>query len=198
MAHASIAVVIPATRRPPADPRFASVMHEPFGPLHNRYRGDLLRALRRRFGADHDGLEDAVQTAFTRFRELKDRAVITNPRAFLLVMARNLVLDRVRRADLGRRNIEHEIQAPTVPIVEERTPETVLLEKERFARLNQAVLDLPEKQRRLLVMSRIDGMTYAEISRLTGRSFADISRQIASAMAALHARLDDSQDKGGA
>ncbi len=172
-------------------------MHEPFGPLHNRYRGDLLKALRRRFGADHDGLEDAVQAAFARFRELGDKASIANPRAFLLVMARNLVLDRARRANLSRRNIEHEIQAPTGPIVEERTPESVLLEKERFARLNQAVLDLPEKQRRLLVMSRIDGMTYAEISRLTGRSFADISRQIAAAMAMLQARLDDSQDRGG-
>lgn len=173
-------------------------MHEPFGPLHNRYRGDLLRALRRRFGADHDGLEDAVQTAFARFRELKDQASIANPRAFLLVMARNLVLDRTRRADLNRRNVEQEIRAPNAPVVEERTPETVLLEKERFARLNQAVLELPEEQRRLLVMSRIDGMTYAEISRLTGRSFADISRQIARAMAALQARLDDSSGGGGA
>lgn len=166
--------------------------------LHRRYHADLLKALRRRFGVDHDGLEDAIQTAFLRFGELKDRKAVANPRAFLLVMARNLVLNQIRRAAVAQRNRDQEIQAPSLPVMEEKTPETVLLEREKFARLNQAILDLPEEERSLLVMSRVEGMTYMEISGRTGRSPADISRRIARALSALQARLKTSDMEGDA
>lgn len=157
--------------------------------LHRRYHADLVKALRRQFGGHRDGLEDAVQSAFVRFSELEDRGAVANPRAFLLVMARNLVLNQIARSGVMQRNVEQETRAPSAPVVEEKTPETVLLERERFAILNQAILSLPEEQRELLMLSRIEGMTYGEISKLTGRSPADISRQIARALSALQSRL---------
>lgn len=163
--------------------------------LHRLHSADLLRALRRRFGAGHDGLEDAVQAAFLRFLQLPDHETVGNPRAFLLVMARNLLLNQIQRAAVARRDAEREIDAPTLPIVEERTPETVLLERERFERLNQAILTLPQEERRLLMMSRIEGLTYAEISARTGRSPADISRRIARSLSTLQSRLNTGSER---
>ncbi len=164
--------------------------------LHRRYQADLLRVLRRRFGAAHDGLEDAIQAAFVRFSELPNPGDVANPRAFLLVMARNRVLNQIAHSAVTRRNIEQEIEAPSLPIMEETTPETVLLERERFARLNQAILRLPEEQRELLIKSRIEGMTYAEIAKLTGRSPADISRRIARALSTLQSSLTERSEGG--
>ena len=163
--------------------------------LHRRYHADLLKALRRRFGVDHDGLEGAIQTAFLRFGGLPDRRSVGNPRAFLLVMARNLVLNQMRHAAVAQRTLDQEAQAPLLPILEERTPESVLLERERHRRLNQAILDLPEEERSLLVMSRIEGMTYDEISKRTGRSQADISRRISRALSTLKARMTAELDR---
>ncbi len=157
--------------------------------LHRRHHAELVKALRRRFRDHQDSVEDAVQSAFVRFSELDDRDTVGNPRAFLLVMARNLLLNQIARAGVVQRNIEREVREPSVPVVEEKTPETVLLERERFRILNQAILSLPDEQRDLLVMSRIEGMTYGEISTLTGRSPADISRQIARALSALQSRM---------
>jgi RNA polymerase sigma factor (sigma-70 family) len=164
--------------------------------LHRRYHVDLLKALRRRFGVDHDGLEDAIQTAFLRFGDLAGRRSIRDPRAFVLVMARNLILNQMRHAAVAQRALERETQAPSLPILEERTPESVLLERERHARLNQAILDLPDEERSLLVMSRIEGMTYDEISKRTGRSQADISRRISRALSTLKARMAAELDRG--
>lgn len=164
--------------------------------LHRRHHADLLKALRRRFGADQDGLEDAIQTAFLRFGGLPDRRAVGNPRAFLLVMARNLILNQMRHAAVAQRTLEQEGQAPSLPTLEERTPESVLLERERHRRLNQAILDLPLEERSLLVMSRIEGMTYDEISKRTGRSQADISRRISRALATLKARMAAELDGG--
>lgn len=170
-------------------------MQDPVGGLHRLYSCDLRRVLARRFGADHDGVEDAIQAAFLRFTQLPAHETVANPRALLLVMARNLLLDRLRRAAAAQRRLKQDHEASELPNVEERTPENVLLEKERLVRLNQAILDLPEHQRRLLTLSRIEGLSYAEISKLTGRSPADISRQIARAVAALQARM--ARDFGG-
>lgn len=153
--------------------------------LYLRHGSEIRRALARRFGADRDGLDDAVQTAFLRFGELERREHVANPRAFILVMARNLIQDGLRRAAVRRSWAETEIRAPSTPVLEERTPESVLIEKERFAALEDAIARLPERQRRCLVMSRIEGLSYAEIAAVIGGSPADISRQIARALVAL-------------
>lgn len=155
--------------------------------LYVRHAGEIRRALARRFGGGRDGVEDALQTAFLRFGQLEGRDQVTNPRAFILVMARNLIQDGIRRAAVRRSWAEAEIRAPSAPVLEERTPESVLIEKERFAALEDAIARLPERQRRCLVMSRIEGLSYAEIAAVIGGSPADISRQIARALIALGA-----------
>ncbi|MNI62290.1 Sigma-70, region 4 [compost metagenome] len=53
------------------------------------------------------------------------------------------------------------------------------MRREEQEALDRGIQALDPDARDLLRMSRIEGLTYAEISRLTGRSPADISRTIA-------------------
>lgn len=141
-----------------------------------RYGVEIRTALVRRYGAEQDGVDDALQQAFLRFSTLKDRDRIADPRAFLFVMARNALKDFIRRADSQKRR--RKALAESDHPRHELTPEEVLLQREEQEALDRGIASLPAEARELLRMSRIDGLTYAEISRLTGRSPADISRTI--------------------
>ena len=147
-------------------------------------------ALSRRFGEGPPDPEDAIQTAFARFMELDGREQVDRPRAFLFAMARNLMLDEIRRARVRQRHVEDSEGSSDHLAVEEITPENVLLSQERFRMLNAAVSRLSDRRKQLIVMSRIEGMTYAEIAEATGMSPASISREIARALVFLQETLE--------
>lgn len=142
-----------------------------------RYGVEIRTALVRRYGPQQDGVDDALQQAFLRFSTLENREGLADPRAFLFVMARNALKDAIRRADSQKRRWK--AMADTAPPPHELSPEEVLLRREEQEALDRGIQALDPDARDLLRMSRIEGLTYAEISRLTGRSPADISRTIA-------------------
>lgn len=162
--------------------------------LYALHASALREALIRRFGEGPPDPDDAIQAAFIKYIELNADARVDHPRAFLFTMARNLMIDEIRRAGVRHRHALSETDAPDVLKVEENTPENVLLSQERFNAVNAAVLRLPEQQRRLLVMSRIEGMNYAQIAAITGVSPASISREIARALIFLQEALDARED----
>lgn len=159
--------------------------------LYRLHGASLVAALRKRFGEGPPDPEDAAHAAIIKYIELNADTEVASPRAFLFAMARNLMVDELRRMDVRHRHVEHEECNPLVARVEEITPENVLLNRERRTRLNEAVRALPERQRRLIVMSRIDGLSYKQIAERTGLSQAGISREITRALAALQAQLTD-------
>ena len=46
--------------------------------------------------------------------------------------------------------------------------EAQILRKEEYARLRQAVADLPEEQRDALVLTQLEGKSYADVSEMLG------------------------------
>lgn len=142
-----------------------------------RYGVEIRTALVRRYGAQQDGVDDALQQAFLRFSTLENQDKVADPRAFLFVMARNALKDAIRRADSQKRRWK--ALAEATPPQHEISPEEALLRREEQEVLDREIQALDPAARELLRMSRIEGLTYAEISRLTGRSAADISRTIA-------------------
>lgn len=153
-----------------------------------RYGVEIRTALARRFGPDQDGVDDAIQSALLKFCRLDDREAIADPRAFLYVMARNALRDSIRRANSQRRRWAAFSAAPSLT-TPELTPEEVLMQQEQQQALERALDGLSPEARELLRLSRIEGLTYAEISRMTNRSPADISRKIAAALIELRERL---------
>lgn len=130
-----------------------------------------------------------AQAAFTRFAELEDPWRVRNPRAFLLVTARNIILDHKRRA--GRQiayarsvQVEYSQGASLTP-----SPERVLIEVERLEIVRQAIQTLPHKQKVVLSLHRHHGFTYQQIVAETGWSYGDVYRQMEAALSTLSQAL---------
>ena len=119
--------------------------------------------------------EDLTQETFLRLcRHLRDGRPLDNPKAWLLTVANNLVIDEIRsdhhQTDLDEsawREIE-ESRSGT-----EAGPEEVVLQRERQDRLQVAVLKLTQLQRDCLHL-RAEGLRYGEIANLMNLSISTV------------------------
>lgn len=150
--------------------------------LYRDHYTELCKTINVAFGAGPPEPEEAVQAAFAKFAALKDTAAIRDPRSFIFIAARNIVLDHKRRAKLKDAYLAEQIALDRELMLEEITPERVVLAKDYFDRLAAAITTLPRKQQIILAMNRLEGKSYAEIRDETGWSPADISRNMRAGM----------------
>ena len=160
-----------------------------FEQLYRVYWQDLCGHLRRMFGAGPPEPEDAVQAAFIRYAALEEPQQVRNPRAFLLVTARNIILDQKRRSGRHVAYAKAVLAENSGPQLDDISPERVLLEKERFEVINEVFRTLPEKQQVILTLRRQHGYTYQQIANETGWSYGDVYRQMDKALASLSQAL---------
>jgi len=142
--------------------------------------GEALKvALMKRFRAPPPDPDDAIQSAILKFLEIERSGSVRNVRAFLYALSRNLMLDELRKMKVRASYRDQEIlDSEGVDALEPSTPESVILHRERYILLNRAIASLDADARQLVVLSRIENLSYAEISKRTGRSPAYISRSI--------------------
>lgn len=145
--------------------------------LYRHYSSWLQRRLRIRVGADE--ADDVVQETYLRIipYALED---IRHPKAFLLRIALNLVQDERRR--LGRRR--DLMDATAITASNSAEPGLDALE------LKQILQTMAPAQRDVFVLSRFDGMSYAEIAAAHGISLATVERRMAKAIEHCMKHLD--------
>jgi RNA polymerase sigma-70 factor (ECF subfamily) len=99
-------------------------------------------------------------------------------RAYLFLQARRKVLDRARyyRVDVRDPNRRQEFVGGADPAANAPSP-SLLAE--------QAIQELPENQREAVLLSRVAGMSYAEIAELKGQSESAIRGLVARALSRL-------------
>lgn len=153
------------------------------GDLDTQYRRHWLSIRRyvvRRFGYGPPDPDDVVQAAFERFARLEDRNTILDPGAFLRRTAHNLVLDhhRAEKVRAQHANLEADVETGA----DDLNPERVLSSRERFAIINQAIATMDEGRRDVLIMSRIHGLSSAEIARQLGCSPTLVKMRLAEAV----------------
>ncbi len=154
--------------------------------LYREHWDELCRALYKIYGAGPPEPEDVAQEAFTKLSRLNTMAHIENPKAFLFKVAFNISLKSIGRIAKTRAFIAEQLNVPLADI-DEISPEKILEDKQRIDALQRGTEQLSEKQREILVRSRIKGETYAQISAEKGWSKADICRQLNAALALLEA-----------
>jgi RNA polymerase sigma-70 factor (ECF subfamily) len=151
--------------------------------LYRAHWKGLCGYLRAEFGPGPPEPEDVAQSAFMRFAAA-DPTHIENPRAFLYATARNLVIDHHRQAQRAAQSA-----AADTPLYES-SPENVLVQVERFRILAQALERMPLKRRRLVLLNRFEGLSYAQIGEQFGMSAENvrkhIERTLAECLRALH------------
>ena len=112
---------------------------------------------------DEAEAEDAVQELFLKLwsgREALDG--IRKPKSYCLQVLRNLCLDRIRRS--------RKMETPAV-LPEPEWPgrqDEAVDEKERLAKVLDAIKSLPDRQREVLTLRTLDGLSYEEIAERTG------------------------------
>jgi len=154
--------------------------------LYESYWNELCGYLRHRFGLGPPEPEDIVQAAFANFAAVASQGKIANPRAFLYATARHLVFDHHRHqryCDGHARDVQHTAEHE---ILSEISPERVLLDRERVRLLSEALKRLSPKQRRMVLLSRFEGLSHTEIAARFGVSAASVQKQVERGLAECH------------
>lgn len=163
-----------------------------FQTLFRLHAPAMTRALRRR-GASAETAEDLTQDAF--LRALKSGAAEAgggrDPKAYLFQISRNLLVDHRRR----------EIRAPLRHLDEgafaalpDPSPltEQQLYDRQRLARTEAALAELPPRTRRAFELHRLDGLTLAETAQAMGLSTTRVWTLVRDAYRHLRERLRES------
>ncbi len=151
--------------------------------VYSLYRDELCHYLARQYALDPAEAEDVVQAVFARVAETNIVLTLDNPRAFLYKMAANTCIDHKRR-DKVRTNY----QTLVVESDEEREldyadPAREAEADQQLRIVSEALKTMPDKRRRLLLMNRLDGLTYAEIARREQLSETVVRKHIFKALA---------------
>jgi len=140
-----------------------------FEQLYRRYR-DRLYAFLVRYTGDAAIAQDLFQETF--LRVFRDRARYEPRAAFstwLFTIARNLFLDSVKKTRIPRTFPVPEAVSRAAPDPSPGPLES-LEQREADAVLRRAVASLAEEERAILLLSRFEGLRYAQIGEILGIS----------------------------
>jgi len=138
---------------------------------------------------DRQTAQDLTQDLYFKLARVADEFPSKDDaRRYLFRMAVNAALDH-RRVE-GRRS---ELLAGIVELFDEiqATPEDIVGADDEVARVEEALKDLPPKCRDVLFMSRMEGMTHAEIAETLGVSRSLVEKYAVRALLHCRARLKD-------
>lgn len=149
--------------------------------LYTEHSDWLKGWLRKKLGCSHQAADMAHDTFVRVISASPNFSTINEPRAYLTTVAGRLIIDQARRKKIEQSYLEtwttlhgEYAVAPSsqdiVEVVELLTEIATLLE------------DLPEKPRKAFIMSRIEGLTYAEIANSLGVSVSMVKKYMAKAI----------------
>jgi RNA polymerase sigma-70 factor (ECF subfamily) len=132
--------------------------------LYRELRKPLLRYLMC-LGLSMDEGQDVVQDAFlSLYRHFSAGGSQENIRGWLFRVAHNGARNRQNSYD---RRFSTALDNETDPVLDEATPERVVLEKEKFRQMGKAIRSLTDCERECLLL-RAEGLRYREIGEVLG------------------------------
>ena len=149
--------------------------------IYVQYRSELCHYVIGNVGVTKSEAEDVVQSAFARIAEI-DMHSIRNPRAFLYKTCYNIAIDQKRRGHVRQKHIDEVIHCGS-EAVEELSPERFYEASRQMSIIAKALWGMPKKRRQLLLMSRFDGLSYAEIARRVSLSETVVRKHVSKALA---------------
>lgn len=101
--------------------------------------------------------QDVYLRAYQKIGTLKDPNLV---RAWLFRIAKNICIDQARKKRSKR---PHELN-PNSQLIERKTPESLLCDKEELQVLKKMIIQLPAKLKEVLVLRAYAHLSYQEIS----------------------------------
>jgi len=128
--------------------------------------------------------EDIVQDAFVKLWDNCSKIVFEKAKSFLYTVARNNFLNEVAHKKIV---LQHQSNYKNDRTNE--SPEFLLEEKQFLERLQAVIADLPEKQREVFLLSRIDKKKYAEIAEMLDISVKAVEKRMSQALIILREKI---------
>lgn len=157
--------------------------------IHSEQAVPLRNFLFYRFG-NLEKAKDCAQEAFTKLWENCSKVNFEKAKSYLFTVANRRFLDHV---DHEKVVLKFEKRESIAEAQIESNPE-YLYQKEEFKdRLESVISDLPEKQRIVFLMSRIDKMKNKEIAETLDLSIKTVEKHVANSLITIKKRLDEIQ-----
>lgn len=121
--------------------------------------------------------EDTVQDAFAKLWENCAKVSIEKAKSYLFTLAKNIFLNQV-----SHRKVVLKFENNAKGGQNDQSPEFLMEESEFKERLENAISSLPEDQRTVFLMNRIDKKKYREIAEELGISVKAVEKRMHKAL----------------
>jgi RNA polymerase sigma-70 factor (family 1) len=155
-----------------------------FKALFDQYYDPIRNFLYYKCG-DADLAEDLCQDAFMKLWDKRDDVKSETVKSYLYTIANNMLLNKIRHDKVVINFAEKQKNQQ-----EEQSPQYYLEEKEFKEKLDKVIGAMPEKQREVFLMNRIEEMTYQEIADRLSLSVKAIEKRMHGALNHLRNHLD--------
>jgi RNA polymerase sigma-70 factor (ECF subfamily) len=145
--------------------------------------GMLERFLRRNW-RDMDEIADLRQEVYARVYDGCARSRPDSAQAFVLTTARNLLIDRARRAQIVSIETYADMDA-LAPTLDELSPERHLAARSELKLLQIALDLLPARCREVVELRKIEGLSQREVATRMGITEDTVERQVSKGVRAL-------------
>jgi RNA polymerase sigma-70 factor (ECF subfamily) len=163
--------------------------------LYLRQHRSLLSYLRKTLGAGPPPPEDVAQAAFAKLAERGNLQRIRNLPAFLWRTAQNIVMSDYRAAAVRRAREPDVVDVFIGTATDALDAERVLMARDELGIVVTTLKAMPAHRRQVLLMSRLDGLSNAEIARRMGLARSTVSEHLARAMLQLDAVMNEAAEE---
>lgn len=168
--------------------------YSPASEIYDRYSARIYN-FAFRFLKNAEAAEDATQEVFVKMlkhaNQFQGDAKLST---WLFSIAANWCRDYLRKADNKAKEAEDVLV--TLPAPSEGSPERKLEQRENEHRIQRALQALTPEQREAILLSRYQGLSYAEIAQIAGCSEGAVKTRVFRAMETLKKALT-SEASGG-
>lgn len=163
---------------PPPPNDFAGLYRKTVAPLR-RYLARFLR--------DSGEAQDVAHDAYLRIKPVMDRRSVEKPEALLYTTARRLAINHLKRrkiSPVATNTDQPDLAAASTPGVARQ-----VMARQEWERLEQAIAQLPEGCRTVLLLRKLEMLSHQEIADRLGIAVSTVEKQHARALRLLRANL---------
>ncbi len=129
-------------------------------------------------------IADLRQETYVRLLASAQEKIPDHTGQLVFTVARNLLIDRVRRAQIVPIEAGADLEALEIAI-DDPGPERAAIARDELRRLQAALDTLPPRCREAFVLGRLEGLTGRQIAARMGIGVATVSEHLANGLAAL-------------
>jgi RNA polymerase sigma-70 factor (ECF subfamily) len=142
---------------------------------------------------DKSEIADLRQEVYVRVYEAATQRIPEKPKQFLFVTARNLLIDRVRKAQIVPIAAATDVEMLEIA-AEEPGPDRVLVARDELRRMRDALDRLQPRWREAIILGRIEGLSRREIAQRMSVTELTVAQYLSLGISALIEILDDEQN----